>query len=108
MLVRKYTQATPYALRRVGVPAVINGAGSVFASDSAKAWQDLLQALERRPHPRAHAAALTPFLGWSAQRVAEADDDLRESVHRRLHGWAACCVPAASPRCSRSSPRPSG
>jgi exodeoxyribonuclease V beta subunit len=91
VLVRKHTQATLVhdALRRVGVPAVINGAGSVFASDSAKAWQDLLQALERPTSgPRAHAAALTPFLGWSAQRVAEADDETWESVHRRLHGWA--------------------
>jgi exodeoxyribonuclease V beta subunit len=71
------------------VPAVINGAGSVFASDGAKAWQDLLQALERPTSaPRAHAVALTPFLGWSAQRVAEADEETWESVHRRLHGWA--------------------
>ncbi len=91
VLVRKHTQATLVhdALRRVGVPAVINGAGSVFASDGAKAWQDLLQALGRPTSgPRAHAAALTPFLGWTAQRVAEADDETWESVHRRLHGWA--------------------
>ena len=91
VLVRKHTQATLVhdALRRVGVPAVINGAGSVFASDGAKAWQDLLQALERPTSgPRAHAAALTPFLGWTAQRVAEADDETWESVHRRLHAWA--------------------
>jgi exodeoxyribonuclease V beta subunit len=91
VLVRKHTQATLAhdALRRLGVPAVINGAGSVFASDGAKAWHDLLQALERPTSaPRAHAAALTPFLGWSAQRVAEADEETWESVHRRLHGWA--------------------
>lgn len=91
VLVRKHTQATLVhdALRRVGVPAVINGAGSVFASDSAKAWHDLLQALERPTSgPRAHAAALTPFLGWSTQQVAEADDETWEPVHRRLHEWA--------------------
>jgi exodeoxyribonuclease V beta subunit len=91
VLVRKHTQATLVhgALRRVGVPAVINGAGSVFATDGAKAWQDLLQALERPTSgPRAHAAALTPFLGWTAHRVAQADEETWESVHRRLHGWA--------------------
>ncbi|QEC47293.1 AAA family ATPase [Baekduia soli] len=91
VLVRKHSQATLVhdALRRVRVPVVINGAGSVFAGDGAKAWQDLLQALERPTSgPRAHAAALTPFLGWTAQRVAEADDETWESVHRRLHGWA--------------------
>jgi exodeoxyribonuclease V beta subunit len=91
VLVRKHSQATLVqdALHRVGVPAVINGAGSVFAGDGAKAWHDLLLALERPTSAvRAHAAALTPFVGWSAQRVAEADDGAWEPVHRRLHGWA--------------------
>jgi exodeoxyribonuclease V beta subunit len=91
VLVRKHSQATLVhdALRQVGVPAVISGAGSVFATDGAKAWLQLLQALERPTSgPRAHAAALTPFLGWSAQRVAEAGDVAWEAVHWRLHGWA--------------------
>ena len=73
---RKHSQATLVhdALRRVRVPVVINGAGSVFASEGAKAWQDLLLALERPTSgPRAHAASLTPFLGWTAQQVAEAE-----------------------------------
>ena len=40
---------------------------------------------------RAHAAALTPFIGWSAEQLARADEDggwAWEEVHRRLHDWA--------------------
>jgi len=79
------------ALDRAGVPAVINGAGSVFGTEPARDWLALLEALERPASmTRANAAALTPFIGWSAQRLALADEDDRawEEVHRRLHDWA--------------------
>jgi exodeoxyribonuclease V beta subunit len=78
------------ALDAVDVPAVINGAGSVFGTDPARDWLRLLEALERPTSlQRAHAAALTPFLGWSAERVATASDEEWEAVHRRLHDWAS-------------------
>jgi exodeoxyribonuclease V beta subunit len=78
------------ALDAVDVPAVINGAGSVFGTDPARHWLRLLEALERPTHPpRAHAAALTPFLGWSAERVATASEEEWEAVHQRLHDWAS-------------------
>jgi exodeoxyribonuclease V beta subunit len=77
------------ALDRAGVPAVINGAGSVFATDTASEWLRLLEALERPASTvRAHTVAVTCFLGWSAERVAKAGDDAWEDVHRRLHDWA--------------------
>jgi len=77
------------ALEAAGVPAVINGAGSVFASDAARDWLALLEALERPSAPaRAHALALTAFVGWPASRVACASDEEWESVHQRLHQWA--------------------
>ena len=77
------------ALDAVDVPAVINGAGSVFGTQPARQWLRLLEALERPTSaPRARAAALTPFLGWTAERVATAPEDEWEDVHRRLHGWA--------------------
>jgi exodeoxyribonuclease V beta subunit len=75
----------------------IGGAGSVFASDAARDWLALIQALERPASvTRAHAAALTDFLGWSAQRLAGAgdaaaagrSDEAWEELHRRLHEWA--------------------
>ena len=76
-------------LGRVGVPAVIAGAGSVFGTDAARDWLALLEALERPSSVgRVHAAALTPFIGWSASAVAGADDAEWETVHDQLHAWA--------------------
>ena len=78
------------ALDRLDIPAVINGAGSVFATPAAREWLRLLEALERPASPaRARAATMTSFLGWTAERVASADDEEWEEVHRRLHAWAA-------------------
>ena len=78
------------ALERVGVPAVINGAGSVFASPAADEWLRLLEALERpMSSTRARSAALTSFLGWSAEQMAAADDPALEDLHAKLHGWSA-------------------
>ena len=77
------------ALDAVQIPSVINGAGSVFASRPARDWLALLEAVERPAAPaRARAAALTPFLGWDAERVASASEEEWEAVHRRLHEWA--------------------
>ena len=77
------------ALEAVGVPAVINGAGSVFGTDAARDWLRLLEAIERpSATARARAAALTPFLGWTTEEVAAADEDAWEELHRRLHQWA--------------------
>ncbi|MEA2247791.1 MAG: exodeoxyribonuclease beta subunit, partial [Solirubrobacteraceae bacterium] len=75
-------------LEAAGIPAVINGAGSVFATTPAREWLRLLEALERPTSTvRARSAALTPFLGWTTERVASAEDDAWEEVHRRLHDW---------------------
>jgi exodeoxyribonuclease V beta subunit len=77
------------ALEAVDVPAVINGAGSVFGTEPAREWLRLLEAIERPAYPpRARSAALTLFFGWTTEDVAEADDDAWEGVHRRLHHWA--------------------
>jgi exodeoxyribonuclease V beta subunit len=95
VLVRTNWQAAlvRQALGEAGVPAVINGTGSVFGTDIAREWLRLIEALERPASTtRAHSAALTCFLGWSAERLAQAgaDDDSWEweEVHRRLHDWA--------------------
>jgi exodeoxyribonuclease V beta subunit len=93
VLVRTNRQAALIrdALDAVEVPAVINGAGSVFGTEPARDWLRLLEALERPASmTRAHSAALTPFLGWTAERLAGADDDgwAWEEVHRHLHDWA--------------------
>jgi exodeoxyribonuclease V beta subunit len=77
------------ALDAVDIPAVINGAGSVFGTAPARDWLRLLEAIERPSSPaRAASAALTPFLGWTTERVASATEEDREELHRRLHQWA--------------------
>src|SRR5581483_133412 len=72
------------ALELAGVPAVINGAGSVFETEPAREWLRLLEALERPASAaRAHSAALTSFFGWSAEQLALASDDELEAIHQR-------------------------
>ena len=92
VLVRKNDHAVTVrdALRAAGVPAVIGGAGSVFATEPALQWLRLLEALERpTARDRASLAALTCFVGWSPQEVATADEAEWEGLHWSLHRWAA-------------------
>jgi exodeoxyribonuclease V beta subunit len=77
------------ALDEVDIPAVINGAGSVFGTAPAGDWLRLLEAIERpTSSARARSAALTAFLGWSTERVSSAGEEDWEELHRRLHQWA--------------------
>jgi len=78
-----------HELEAAGIPSVLGGAGSVLATPAAADWLTLLSALARpASSPRARAAALTPFIGWSAERIACADEQELEALHQRLHGWA--------------------
>jgi exodeoxyribonuclease V beta subunit len=92
VLVRSNNQATTVcdALLRAQVPAVISGAGSVFASGPAREWLRLLEALEQpASSDRASTAAMTQFIGWSAEHVADKEDVQRwEDLHSWLHTWA--------------------
>jgi exodeoxyribonuclease V beta subunit len=91
VLVQSHRNAALVAeeLGLASVPAVINGAGSVFATAAALDWLRLLQALERPAYSaRARSAALTPLLGWTATRIAEAGEEELEELHQRLHYWA--------------------
>jgi exodeoxyribonuclease V beta subunit len=90
VLVRTNAEAVQVhrALREVRVPAIINGVGSVFDTPAATEWLHLLQALEQPTNgSRARAAALTSFLGWTAERLATATDDDLADLHDQLHGW---------------------
>ncbi|MDQ3382317.1 MAG: UvrD-helicase domain-containing protein [Actinomycetota bacterium] len=77
------------ALHEVGVPAVIAGGGSVFATPGATEWLALLEGLEQ-PHrsARVRAAALTSFVGHPAYQIDEGGDALTDRVARRLRDWA--------------------
>ena len=82
------------ALHEVGVPAVIAGGGSVFATPAAVEWLILLEALEQ-PHrsPRVRAAALTCFFGYAPAELDVGGD----RPDRRGRGPA----PRPGPSCSR-------
>jgi exodeoxyribonuclease V beta subunit len=82
-------EAVRDALGRAGVPAVLSGAGSVFATSEAREWLALLEALEGPSRmPRVRAVALTAFVGWTAEQVAAADEDAWDELQSRLHRWA--------------------
>jgi exodeoxyribonuclease V beta subunit len=78
------------ALHEAAVPAVIGGAGSVFATTPAQEWLRLLDALERpTSRDRAALASLTSFVGWEPEKVATTTDEEWEELHWSLHRWAA-------------------
>lgn len=82
-------EAVRAALAAAGVPAVVSGPSSVFGSAAAQDWLTLLAALEQPGlHRRATALALTPFLGWDAQRLATAGDDDHDELGDTVRSWA--------------------
>ena len=85
---------------RVGVPAVIAGGGSVFATPAADEWLPLLEALEQ-PHrsARVRAAALTSFFGRTAADLDGGGDGSPTRSPRR-------CAPG--PRCFADARRRGG
>ncbi len=76
------------ALLEAGVPAVIAGGGSVFATPAAAEWLTLLEALEQ-PHRsvRVRSAALTCFFGRTAAELDALGDDLTDDVAETLRAW---------------------
>jgi exodeoxyribonuclease V beta subunit len=59
------------ALRDAGVPVVLTGTSSVFLSAAADDWLTLLTALEQPNRTGlARSAALTSFVGWTAEGLA--------------------------------------
>jgi exodeoxyribonuclease V beta subunit len=68
---------------------VLTGAVNVFSTDMAIEWLVLLQALEQ-PHRavRARTAAIGRFVGWSAERLAQAGDDAMDELGPLLRSWA--------------------
>ncbi|MFC8598488.1 UvrD-helicase domain-containing protein [Isoptericola sp. NPDC057191] len=76
-------------LTKRGVPAVVSGLSSVFATPSARDWLTLLAALEQPgAHGRAAALALTPFVGWDAARLATADDAAHDALADTVRRWS--------------------
>ncbi|MGL5810682.1 MAG: UvrD-helicase domain-containing protein [Nocardioides sp.] len=77
------------ALAARGVPAVIAGGGSVFATPAAVEWLTLLEALEQPQRvPRVRAAALTCFVGATVTELDVGGDELTDALADRLRRWA--------------------
>jgi exodeoxyribonuclease V beta subunit len=77
------------ALAELGVPAVVAGNGSVFATPAATEWLTLIEALEQ-PHraARVRSAALTPFLGRTLADLVEGGDELTDALAETLRTWS--------------------
>jgi exodeoxyribonuclease V beta subunit len=91
VLVRSNAEArlVQQTLRDVRIPSVVNGVGSVLATDAADDWRWLLEALERPSDPqRMRRLALSAWVGWDATQLADADEDALDDLHATAHRWA--------------------
>jgi exodeoxyribonuclease V beta subunit len=81
------------ALAAIGVPAVVAGSGSVFATPAAVEWLALLEALEQ-PHrsARVRSAALTCFLGVSVEELADGGDAVTDELAEQVREWSELVV----------------
>jgi len=85
----RYAEEVRRALVAAGVPAVVHGEGKVLATPAAHAWLALLRALENPSYSaRVHAAAIGPFVGWDASRLALASEDEWDALDEQMREWA--------------------
>ncbi len=90
VLVRRNSEAARIrdALVAAGIPAVVNGAGSVFRTRAAEDWILLLRTLDAPSmRTRVRALAATDLLGWTATEIDAADEAAWDRVHERVHRW---------------------
>ena len=90
VLVRKNERGEAIRERLVaaGVPAVMQGATSVFTSPMASEWLTLLVALEQPRQAAVRQAALTCFLGLTFTELAAAEDDELIALAQRVRRWS--------------------
>jgi len=92
VLVRDHRQAdvVQSCLREAGVPVVLTGKSSVFATRAVDEWQLLLEALEQ-PHrtTRVRRLALSCFVGLNGTELDTRGDPYVDGLALRLRGWGA-------------------
>ncbi len=76
------------ALAAAGVPAVMLGSGSVFASPLADDWLTLLVALEQPRQGSVRQAALSCFVGWTFADLVAADEARLSDLTQRVRRWS--------------------
>ena len=87
--VRSKLSVVAAALERRGVATVLVGSGSVLGTPAGRSWLTLLEAMAQ-PHRSAlvRAAALTPFLGRSAEDLDRGGDAVTAEDSETLRGWS--------------------
>ncbi len=78
------------ALRARGIPSVLVSSESVLRTSASGWWLQLLMALEQ-PHraDRVRLAALSPFLGWTPERLDKQGDSGTESIAAEVRSLLA-------------------
>ena len=90
VLVRNNKQAVlvQSRLNDVGVPVVVTGKTSVFATEAASQWQLLLEALEQPQRTtRVRRLALSCFAGLNATELEHRGDGYADDLSLRLRVW---------------------
>jgi exodeoxyribonuclease V beta subunit len=91
VLVRDHNQAhvVQSCLREAGVPVVLTGKSSVFATRAAQEWQLMLEALEQ-PHrtTRVRRLVLSCFVGLNGTELDARGDPFVDDLALRLRVWA--------------------
>jgi exodeoxyribonuclease V beta subunit len=89
VLVRKNERGEAIRDRLIdaGVPAVMYGASSVFASPMAQDWLTLLLALEQTRQQSVRQAALSCFFGWTFADIAAASEESLIELTQRVRWW---------------------
>jgi exodeoxyribonuclease V beta subunit len=90
VLVRKneHGEAIRDCLVSAGVPAVMYGASSVFASPMAQDWLTLLLALEQTRQQTVRQAALTCFFGWTFADLTAASEESLIELTQQVRWWS--------------------
>ena len=83
-----YGEEIRHALTHAGVPAVMTGASSVFATAVADDWATLLGALDPSNLAGARRVAMTRFVGWTLPQLAQADEDALTELTVQVRLWA--------------------
>ncbi|HET7477468.1 MAG TPA: UvrD-helicase domain-containing protein [Dermatophilaceae bacterium] len=86
---RKQCAAAEQGLSRHGIRSVVAGSGHVFATEAARDWLCLLEAMAQ-PHrsARVRSAALTPFFGRTATDLGTSGDGLTDTLANTVRDWA--------------------
>jgi exodeoxyribonuclease V beta subunit len=85
---RRHLGHVQAALAELGIPAVVSGGGSVFATRAAEEWLVLLEAMEQPSRSaRVRAAGLTSFFGLTADDLVTGGDEVTERLSATVREW---------------------